>query len=143
MFTISFYIFSSFLSLFDFKRFLVPNNILLTMFIMMLIFGLIEQKIYTSSIITMLAVLFFFCALMLINRKLIIGGGDIKYMIVVAMYLDFINFALFLLISGILQTIVLFYMQKYKKRKIAPMLPIMFLSVFITELLVFNKLYPF
>lgn len=106
------------------------------MSLMLLVFGLIESKLYTSSIILSLIILFFFIVLMLINKQLIIGGGDIKYMMIVGLYLGVSSFAVFLIITGILQTFALLYIQIIKKRKIAPMVPIMFLSVIIVEILV-------
>jgi len=109
---------------------------------MLLIFGLFEKKIYVSSIVLVLGVLLFFIAVMLINRQLILGGGDIKYMMVVALYLGISSFALFLVITGILQTLALLYVQKIRKRKIAPMVPMMFLSTIIVELSVAFHLYP-
>ena len=106
------------------------------MALMLLIFGFFESKIYISSIVLSLLILSFFIAIMLINRQLIIGGGDIKYMMIVGLYLGLSPFALFLIITGILQTITLLYVQKINKRKIAPMVPVMFLSVIITEILI-------
>ena len=111
------------------------------MSLMLLVFGLIESKLYTSSIILSLIILFFFIVLMLINRQLIIGGGDIKYMMIVGLYLGVSSFAVFLIITGILQTFALLYIQIIKKRKIAPMVPIMFLSVIITEILIKYNFY--
>lgn len=143
MFVISFYIFSLFLSYTDFKKFLVPNDIIITMSIMLLVFGLMESKLYISSIILSLVVLFFFIAVMLINRQMILGGGDIKYVMIVALYLGIKPFALFLVITGILQTFALLYVQKVKKRKIAPMVPMMFLSTVIVDILVVKEIYPF
>lgn len=143
MFTISFYIFSLFLSYTDFTRFIVPNVLLGTMSIMLLIFGIFEKKIYVSSIVLVISVLLFFIVVMLINRQLILGGGDIKYMMVIALYLGVTSFALFLVITGILQTLSLLYMQKIRKRKIAPMVPMMFLSAVIVDLSVAFHLYPF
>ncbi len=106
------------------------------MSLMLLVFGFLESKIYISSIILSLIILLFFVVIMLINRQLIIGGGDIKYMMIVGLYLGVSSFALFLIATGILQTLVLLYKQKVENRKIAPMVPIMFFSVIIVELLV-------
>ncbi|QKJ24331.1 prepilin peptidase [Poseidonibacter lekithochrous] len=142
MFSISFYIFSLFLSYTDFKKFLVPNDLVITMSIMLLTFGFLDSKIYISSIVLPLVVLIFFCAIMLINRNIILGGGDIKYMMLVALFLPLKSFALFLLITGILQSLLLLYMQQIRKKKIAPMVPMMFLAVVIVELLVLADLYP-
>lgn len=109
----------------------------------MLIFGLLESKIYISSIGLSLSVLLFFIAVMLINPRMILGGGDIKYMMVVALFLGIKPFALFLVITGLLQTFALLYMQKIRKRKIAPMVPMMFLAVIIVQLLMYSGFYPF
>lgn len=143
MFTISFYIFSIFLSYTDFKRFVVPNNIVIAMTIMMLIFGYLESKIYISSILLSLGVLLFFILIILLKRDMILGGGDIKYMMIIALYLDIQSFALFLVFTGTLQTLSLLYIQKIRKHKIAPMVPLMFLSVVIVDILVLTKVYPF
>lgn len=142
MFTVSFYIFSSLLSYTDYKKFLVPNNILIAMSSMLILFGIFESKILISSIILSLLVLLFFIFLLLLKPTMILGGGDIKYMVIVAFYLGVKPFALFLIISGILQTITLLYVQNIKKRRIAPMVPIMFLSVIIVDSLVSLKIYP-
>jgi leader peptidase (prepilin peptidase) / N-methyltransferase len=141
IFTISFYIFSLFLSFTDFKKFLVPNDLIITMSLMLLVFGFLESKIYISSIVLSLLILSFFIVIMLINRQLIIGGGDIKYMMIVGLYLGLSSFALFLIVTGILQTITLLYIQNVNKRKIAPMVPVMFLSVIITEILIKYNFY--
>lgn len=143
MFLISFYIFSILLSFTDYKKFIVPNNIVIAMSIMMLVFGFMESKIYISSIILSLVVLIFFIIIMLIKPTMILGGGDIKYMMLVSIFLGVQSFALFLVVTGLLQTIALLYIQKVKKRRIAPMVPLMFLSVIIVELLTINKVYPF
>ncbi|MDD2886632.1 MAG: prepilin peptidase [Aliarcobacter sp.] len=133
--------FSLFLSFTDLKKFLVPNDLIITMSLMLLVFGFIESKIYISSIVLSLVILIFFIIVMLINRQFIIGGGDIKYMMIVGLYLGISSFALFLIITGLLQTITLLYIQNVNKRKIAPMVPIMFLSVILTEILVKYNIY--
>lgn len=142
MFTFSFYIFSSLLSFTDYKKFIVPNNILIAMSIMMIIFGIFESRVYTSQIVLTVIVLFFFIFLLLINPELYLGGGDIKYMMVVAFYLGVQAFALFLIVVGVLQTLLLIYVQNVKKRRFVPMVPAMFLSVIIVEILVVLDIYP-
>jgi len=143
MFVISFYIFSAFLSFTDYKKFLVPNNMIISMSVMMLVFGVLESKLYMSSILLSITVLLFFIALMLIDRKMILGGGDIKYMMLVALFLGLQPFALFLVFTGILQTIALLYVKKVRKRRMAPMVPLMFLSTIIVNILVYKDIYPF
>lgn len=83
-----------------------------------------------------LIVLLFFIVLMLLNKAMILGGGDIKYMMAVALYLGVSSFALFLIITGILQTLSLLYVQKVRKRRVAPMVPMMFLAVIMVEIFV-------
>lgn len=86
-------------------------------------------------------VLLFFVILMVIKPKMILGGGDIKYMMVVAIFLEPILFPLFILVTGIVQSLFLIYKQLYKKRRVAPMVPAMVLSVVITQLLHYFGLY--
>lgn len=135
MFTISFYIFSLFLSYTDFTRFIVPNFLIGTLALFLLLFGMIENRLDVSAFVLPFIILLFFIAIMLINRQLILGGGDIKYMMLVGLYLGIPSFAVFLIVSGILQTLALLYVQKVRKRKIAPMVPLMFLAVIIVQIL--------
>ncbi|WP_164968648.1 prepilin peptidase [Arcobacter sp. F155] len=142
MFTIVFYIFSSFLAFLDYKKFLIPNNILLAMSVMLITFGLLESKIYISSIILSLLVLLFFVVILLLNRTQILGGGDIKYMMVIALYLGVKPFAVFLVVTGLVQTFALLYKQMLMKRRVAPMAPAMFISVAIVDMMIYFKIYP-
>lgn len=137
-----FYIFSLFLSYSDCKSFTIPNILLLTMFFMMLIFGYFESKIVFSSIVLSLFVLVFFIIILLIKPTMILGGGDIKYMMIVALYLGIFKFAFFLIITGILQTLFLLYKKRIKKRRVAPMVPIMFFSVILVEILKLFNIHP-
>ena len=141
MFSISFYIFSLFLSYTDFKKFLVPNDLTATLALMLLVFGILESKIYISSIVLVFTILALFIAVLLINRTQILGGGDIKYMMLVGLFLGLEKFFLFLIISGVLQTLALLYKQQIKKRRVAPMVPMMFLAVIIVELLIAFNIY--
>lgn len=142
MFLISFYIFSSFLTYTDYKKFLVPNNLLIAMSLMMVIFGFLNQNLYTSSIILSFVILLFFIVLLLLNPTQILGGGDIKYMMIIGLYLGVTLFPIFLIITGILQTLTLLYMKRIKKRRIAPMVPVMFFSVIIVDMVVLLNLFP-
>ncbi len=133
----TFYIFSLLLSYTDCKKFIVPNIIIGTMFLMVLFFGIIEQKIYLSNLIVALLILLLFMVLFLFNRNIMIGGGDIKYLLVAAFYLKFTVFPVFMIISGLLQTLAILYTQNVRKRRFVPMVPIMFVSIVITDILVF------
>jgi len=135
MFFLTFYLFSLLLSYTDCKKFTVPNNILVVMFFLLLIFGVIEEKIAMSSFIVPLLVLLVFIAILLSFPKTILGGGDIKYMMIVAFFLPYSLFPFFLIITGILQTIALILQQKLRKRRIVAMVPLMFASVLITQIL--------
>ncbi len=143
LFTLSFYIFSIFLSYADCTKFKIPNVILGTLFLFLLIFGYLENQLNLYSFIVSLSILLFFVIILLVAPKMILGGGDIKYMMVIAVYLPPLYFPLFLLLSGITQMIMLIFIQKFKRRKIAPMAPAMFIAVVITELLVKYQIYPF
>jgi Flp pilus assembly protein protease CpaA len=72
---------------------------------------------------------------------MILGGGDIKYFMVVAIYLTPLYFPIFLLFCGIFQMILLIYFQKIKKRRTAPMAPAILISVFFTEIVKYLNLY--
>ncbi|MEA3353624.1 MAG: A24 family peptidase [Campylobacterota bacterium] len=142
MFGVVFYIFSLLLSYTDYKSFIVPNVILGTMGFMLLFFGLIEDKIYMSSFAVPLLILLFFIAILLLKPNMILGGGDIKYMMVVGLFLPYTLFPLFLIVTGILQSLTLLYMQNIKKRRVAAMVPVMFVSVVITQFIAAMGIYP-
>lgn len=142
MFSISFYIFSLFLSYSDYKTFRIPNIILGTMSLFLIVFGILENKLTLLSFILPLIVLMFFIMLMIFNKNLSIGGGDIKYYIVIALYLNIFSFSIFLIITGLMQTIVLILRQKIQKRRFVAMAPIIFSSVIITEILNFWGVIP-
>ena len=112
------------------------------MSLMLLYFGLIEDKIHISSFVVPIIVLLFFVALLLLMPKMILGGGDIKYMMVVGLFLPYLVFPLFLLVTGICQTIVLLYAQVVYKRRVVAMVPVMFFSVIVTQIIVAFGFYP-
>jgi len=112
------------------------------MTIMLLYFGLIEEQIYLSSFIVPIIVFCLFIVILLLMPKTILGGGDIKYILVVSFYLPWMLFPLFLIISGLLQTVALLFAQKLHKRRIVAMVPLMFISVIITQILNYYGLNP-
>ncbi|MEA3384045.1 MAG: prepilin peptidase [Campylobacterota bacterium] len=142
LFSFTFYIFSLLLSYTDCVEFRVPNVILGTMGLMLLYFGIIEDKVYISSFVVPILILCFFIVLLLLKPKMILGGGDIKYMMVVGFFLPYLVFPLFLIVTGVLQTFALLYKQNVKKRRIVAMVPIMFIAVIITHFVVFFGFYP-
>ncbi len=141
IFTLSFYIFSVLLSYLDCTRYKIPNLTLFTLLLFLIIFGLIENELKLYSFAISLIILVFFVIILLIMPKSILGGGDIKYMMVIAIYLDPILFPHFLLLTGLMQLFFLLYFQKIKKRKVAPMAPAMFLAVIGTEVFEISSLY--
>lgn len=143
MFSISFYIFSFLLSYTDCTRYKIPNITIATSLLFLLIFGWFEGKLEFISFILSFAILIFFIILLIIMPKMILGGGDIKYMMLIAIYIQPILFPLFLLSTGIVQIFFLIYFQQIKKRRVAPMAPAMFLAVIVTELLFYLGVYPF
>ena len=134
LFHISFYVFSIFLSYFDCKKRISPNNIALLLLIFLLLFGFLEDMLNIYSFFLSFLVLVFFISLLLLKPKMILGGGDIKYMMLVALYINPFLFPHFLLSTGLIQTLFLLYFTKILKRRTAPMVPAMFLSVILIQL---------
>jgi len=138
---LSFYIFSLFLSYLDCTKYKIPNVTLLTLVVFLIIFGLLENKLNLYSIAISFAILIFFVIILIAMPKAILGGGDIKYIMVVALFLEPMLFPLFLIISGICQALFLLYFQKIKKRRLAPMAPAIFLAVILSQLIDFMGFY--
>ena len=134
LYHISFFVFSLLLSYLDCTRYKIPNITLLTLLVFLIIFGSIENTLIISSIIIAIIVLIFFILIILIFPKIILGGGDIKYIAIVAIYLQALSFPIFLVVTGVVQTLFLLYFQKIKKRRVAPMAPAIFLSVILVKI---------
>ncbi|MEA1914807.1 MAG: prepilin peptidase [Campylobacterota bacterium] len=141
LFSLSFYIFSLFLSYTDCTKFKIPNILIITLFIHLIIFGFLENQLNLYSFIISVTILVFFVIIMLIMPTMILGGGDIKYMMVIAIYISPLLFPLFLLLSGVFQMLFLLFMQKFKRRRIAPMAPAMFLAVAAAQMIHFLGFY--
>jgi|GEM_PF-1354766 len=133
MYEIIFYVFSFVLAYLDLKKYIVPNNIILAQICMLLIFGFLESRLNITSFFIAGALLIFFSGLMLVNRKMILGGGDIKYIMVVAIFIEPILFPFFLIITGIVQTLFLVFAQTILKKEKTAMVPAMLLSVIISS----------
>lgn len=142
VFTLSFYIFSFLLSYTDCKSYRIPNITILTLFLFLVVFGHIENQINYVSFIISFAILIFFVTILIFMPKQILGGGDIKYMMVIAIYVNPILFPLFLLFTGLIQMFFLIFFKKFKKRRAAPMAPAMFLAVVSTDIIYFLGYYP-
>ena len=142
LFTLTFFFHSIILVYFDCKRRLVPNEIVVSLFFTLSVFGIVENRISIYSFVVCLLILFFFVIILLVSKNMILGGGDIKYMMAVGLFLEPLQFPLFLLISGILQTLFLLYFQKFRKRRVAPMVPAMFIAVIMTLLAYELEVYP-
>ena len=142
MFVTLFYIFSLLLSYTDCTKFKVSNILLLRMSLLLLLIGLIEEKIYMNSFLMPIIILLFFILLLIVKPTMILGGGDIKYMMVVAFFLPYLLFPLFLIITGTLQSLSLLYTQQIKRRRVVAMVPIMFISVILTQLIALFGYYP-
>ncbi len=143
MFEIIFYVFSALLAYLDYKKFIVPNNILLTLLLMLIVFGIFENRLDINSFLISFALLVFFSALILIKPKMVLGGGDIKYIMIVAIFLEPILFPFFLIITGIVQTIFLIHAQMIQKKRYAAMVPAMLVSVIISSWLFNSSYFPF
>ena len=133
IFNISFFIFSILLSYLDCTKYKIPNITLFTLFIFLITFGFLENSINLYSFALALVILVFFVIILILMPKAILGGGDIKYIMVIAIYLEPILFPLFLLCTGLCQMLFLIYYQKVKKRRVAPMAPAIFLAVIICQ----------
>ncbi|WP_321313966.1 prepilin peptidase [Halarcobacter sp.] len=141
IFHLSFFIFSFFISYIDFTRYKIPNVMIVTLSIFLIIFGFLENKLIIYSFIILIIFLLFFVTIILLMPKMILGGGDIKYILVITLYLQPISIPIFLIVTGIVQTIFLLYYQKIKKRRVAPMAPAIFLSVIIVKINEFMDIY--
>lgn len=140
MISFIFYFFSLILSYFDFKKFIVPNEILITGTICLLLFGSFYEYFTLFNFLIPIIVFVGFILLLLIKPNMVLGGGDIKFMMFVGLYLNPLLFPMFLVITGLLQTFWLVYKQNIKKEEMTPMVPPMILSVFITEILFYFDL---
>jgi len=143
LFSISFYLFSLLLSYLDCTRYRIPNVTIIALTFLLIPFGFLENQINFYSFIIPLLILSFFVIMLFIMPKMILGGGDIKYMMVIGLYLEPLLFPLFLISTGITQMFFLIYYQNLKKRKTSPMAPAMFLAVVISEVLFNLNIYPF
>lgn len=141
--SISFYVFSLFLSYTDCTRYKIPNVLLFTLFSFLVIFKFIENNLFLHSFVISFVILLFFVIILLILPQMILGGGDIKYIMVVAIYLHPFLFPLFLIVTGLLQMSFLLYFKHIKKRRVAPMAPAIFFAVMITEFLYTYGWYTF
>lgn len=143
IFHLSFFIFSVLISYTDCTRLRIPNITVITLFLFLVIFGFIENQLVLTSFIVSIIILIFFVIILLIMPKVILGGGDIKYMMIIAIYLNPLLFPLFLLLTGIIQMLFLIFYQKYKKRRVAPMAPAMFLAVIVSKIFFMLGIYSF
>jgi len=143
MFEIIFYVFSFFLAYIDYKKFIVPNKILFILLIMLIVFGLFEDKLNISSFLISFFVLVFFSISILINPSMILGGGDIKYMMIVAIFLQPVLFPFFLIITGVVQSLFLIYFQQIQKKQKVAMVPAMFIAVVMSQFYYDSPFFPF
>lgn len=135
MVEISFYIFSVVLSCFDIKERKGPNTIMGTLFLFIIVFGLLEEKLTYISVSMFFVMFIIFCLILIVNKHSIIGGADIKYFLIITLYLQPLAFAYLLIISGVIQSFLIVYFKKIKKRRTAPMIPTIFFSVLLIQIL--------
>ena len=83
----------------------------------LIVFGIFEDRVTLLSFVMPTLVLLFFIVLLLINKNASVGGGDIKYYMVIALYLTPFLFAIFLIVSGVMQTVALIFRQYFQKRR--------------------------
>ena len=133
LFHLSFFIFSFLISYTDCKKYIIPNITIFALFIFLVIFGYFENNLNIYSIIISFSILLFFIVFLLLFPKTIFGGGDLKYLMAVGLYLEPLTFPYFLIICGLTQAIFLLYYKNIKKRRFAPMAPAIFLAVVLTK----------
>ncbi len=138
IFNIAFFVFSFFISFLDCTKYKIPNIMLLALLTFLITFGYLENKLNFYSFIFSFTILLFYIIILIVIPKIILGGGDIKYMMVIAIYLSPNLFPIFLICTGLIQLLFLIYYQKIRKRRVAPMAPSMFLSTIVT--IVLNKI---
>ncbi len=138
---IAFYIVSAFLVYFDCKRYAVPNELVVVLLLFVVVFGLLDSSLGLSSLVLPVFLVLVFW-LVSMTRLGYVGGGDIKYLLVTAIYLEPLVFALFLVLSGVLQLLFLVFYKKIKKRRFAPMIPAMVLAVALSEIAYKIGVYP-
>lgn len=131
---LSFYIVSLFLVYFDCTRYTVPNELIALLAVMVVLFGLLEGSATWMYLILPLFLIVFFYVVSLLGLGFV-GSGDIKYLILISMYINHpLKFAWYLIISGILQLLFLLFYQKVKKRRFVPMVPAMFVAVVLCDI---------
>jgi Flp pilus assembly protein protease CpaA len=110
---------------------------------MLIVFGLFENRLNINSFFVSIAILLFFCALILIKPKMVLGGGDIKYIMIVAIFIEPILFPFFLIITGVVQTVFLVHTQMIQKRRKTAMVPAMLISVILSTWLYHSPYFLF
>jgi Flp pilus assembly protein protease CpaA len=101
---------------------------------MIVTFGLLDGSATIYYVILPLFLIMFFYIVYLFGLGFV-GGGDIKYLILISMYINHpLKFAWYLIISGILQLLFLLFYQKVKKRRFVPMVPAMFVAVVLCDI---------
>jgi len=115
---------------------------MIAMLLLMGVFAFFEDTILISSIVVSFLVFVFFVSLILINRTMTLGGGDIKYIAIVALYFSPLHFAYFLIVSGLLQSVQIYFAKNIQKNSQAYMVPAIFLGVVITDILLAMGLIP-
>jgi Flp pilus assembly protein protease CpaA len=105
-----------------------------TMLVLLLFFGIAEERISYLSFFWPVALFVFLAFIYMLNQALYMAGGDVKYLMLSGLYLDFNLFPYFLLLCAVLQFVVLIYIQKIKKRRYVAMVPVMFSSAIIIDL---------
>lgn len=143
MFDIVFYLFSALLAYMDWKYLLVPNQIMWAFLSLLLLFGWFEGQLSIVAFGIAFLVLVFFIGMILLRPKMVLGGGDIKYMMVVGLYIEPLLFPFFLIITGVVQTLFLIFYQRVKQHKKVAMVPAMFLSVIISQYFAMTDFFPF
>jgi len=120
----------------------IPNKLVLVMFVVWLLLILpltlydteIGIRVLTDSLLGLLAGGGLFLLVYLINRKGL-GGGDVKFMATVGLYLGFANILPAILYGTVLAALfgaVLLLLKKIGSKDTMPLAPFMFVGIMIT-----------
>lgn len=133
--SISFYLISLALVLTDIKHYRIPNILVLFLLVSVLFFRFIDGDLSFFDFFPSIFLIFIFWIFDKFRFGLV-GGGDIKYMMVASLYLGYLVFPYFLIVFGILATLFILFWQKSKPNKDVPMMPTLALGVLVCELFV-------
>lgn len=136
-----------FLSVTDIRKKVIPNKIILSVFIMRFVF-LLAEIYYNSEMVALvlknalvgLAISVFVAVVMLLISRNQMGGGDVKLFALIGFYTgrtNVLSVMMFSFIYAALAGIILMLSKKYKAKDSIPMAPFVFLGMMTYFILVY------